>query len=409
VLHFVQRNVKHIDFIYFDAGGGHRSAALALKSIIEEQKRPWDIQLVNLQEVLDSLDIFRKYTGVRLEDVYNHMLKRGYTLGSKLLLRAMHGIIRIYHRAQVKLLTRFWASGNTDLVVSLIPNFNRAIFQALRAADRERDRPATPMVTILTDLADYPPHFWIERQDQYFVCGTSKAEQHARTMGHPADRVFRTSGMIVRPHFYTPVQHDRAEERRRIGLDPALPTGLVLFGGQGSNQMVSIAKAVAKSGLKLQLIMICGHNHKIRKRLSALQTGFPMHIEGFTKEIPYFMHLSDFFIGKPGPGSISEAIHMNLPVIVERNAWTLPQERYNADWIEENQVGVVVRSFRKIADGLRKLLDEQNFARFKANAAAIENRAVFEIPEILDGLLRNQTVPSRSSSTHTTHPRATRI
>ena len=32
-----------------------------------------------------------------------------------------------------------------------------------------------------------------------------------------------------------------------------------------------------------------------------------MHVVGFTSEIPYYMVLSDFFIGKPGPGSISEA------------------------------------------------------------------------------------------------------
>ena len=50
------------------------------------------------------------------------------------------------------------------------------------------------------------------------------------------------------------------------------------------------------------------------------------------------MWLSDFFIGKPGPGSISEAIQMKLPVIIERNSWTLPQERYNADWVRRNRL-----------------------------------------------------------------------
>ena len=58
-----------------------------------------------------------------------------------------------------------------------------------------------------------------------------------------------------------------------------------------------------------------------------------MFVEGFTKEVPRYMQLADYFIGKPGPGSISEAVAMQLPVIVERNAWTLPQERYNADWV----------------------------------------------------------------------------
>ena len=42
------------------------------------------------------------------------------------------------------------------------------------------------------------------------------------------------------------------------------------------------------------------------------------------------MQLADFFIGKPGPGSISEAVQQGLPVIVVDNAWTMPQERYNA-------------------------------------------------------------------------------
>ena len=63
----------------------------------------------------------------------------------------------------------------------------------------------------------------------------------------------------------------------------------------------------------------------------------PMHVEGFTREVPYFMGLADFFIGKPGPGSISEALAMRLPVIVERNAWTLAHERYNADWSWRNR------------------------------------------------------------------------
>ena len=40
------------------------------------------MRLVNLQEVLDSLDVFRKLIGLRLEDVYNLLLRKGWTLGS---------------------------------------------------------------------------------------------------------------------------------------------------------------------------------------------------------------------------------------------------------------------------------------------------------------------------------------
>src|SRR5256714_5962436 len=87
-----------------------------------------------------------------------------------------------------------------------------------------------------------------------------------------------------------------------------------------------------------QLLLICGHNQKLAARLRAMPHAAPMFVEGFTKEVPRYMQLADYFIGKPGPGSLSEAIAMGLPVIVERNAWTLPQERYNADWVLEQEV-----------------------------------------------------------------------
>ena len=100
--------MKKIDLLFFDAGGGHRSAANALKEVIEQQQRPWQISLVNVQEVLDELDIFRKLLGLRLQDCYNFLLNRGWTLGSPQLTRGMQLIIRLYHSKQVRVLEKLW-------------------------------------------------------------------------------------------------------------------------------------------------------------------------------------------------------------------------------------------------------------------------------------------------------------
>lgn len=355
---------------------------MALESVIAAQGYGWNVRLVNLQEVLDSLDIFRKITRIRLEDLYNLLLAKGWTLGSAQLLPLMQRVIRIYHSAAVKLLTEYWRARRPDMVVSLVPNLNRAMFESL-----EKALPGTPFVTILTDLADYPPHFWMEKQQQYFICGTERACEQARVLGHAGSRVFRASGMILRPDFYEPPARDQAQERRRLGLDPDLPTGLVLFGGQGSNVMVSIAQRLGNSSLAVQLILICGRNAKLKARLEKLKTRNRLFVEGFTKQIPYYMHLSDFFIGKPGPGSISEALQMHLPVIVESNAWTLPQERYNAQWVREQGVGMVLKNFRGIEAAVKELLSTQRLARMKEKISAISNRAVFEIPVILQKIL----------------------
>ena len=74
---------------------------------------------------------------------------------------------------------------------------------------------------------------------------------------------------------------------------------------------------------------------------------------------------------------------MHLPVIVERNAWTLPQERYNAEWILERELGLVVRGPDQVPAAIKLLLQRGNLARFRSNAAAIHNRAVYEIPPYL--------------------------
>ncbi len=380
--------MKTIELVFFDAGGGHRSAANALCEVAQRQERPWKMRMMNLQELLDEMDIFRKLTGIRMQDLYNHMLRRGWTLGSPLMMKGMHGVIRTLHSKQVSLLTGYWQRKKSDgtqpdVVVSVIPNFNRALFDAIQQV-----MPEVPLVTILTDMADYPPHFWIERQPQYLICGTERARRQALEAGHAPDHVFRTSGMILNPKFHDPVVVDRIPDRAALGLDPELPTALIMFGGEGSPAMLEIARQLDASGLDLQIIAICGKNAKLTAAMRSMPRRISMHVEGFTREVPRFMRLADFFIGKPGPGSISEAVAMGLPVIIERNHWTLPQERYNADWVEEEGVGITLRSFKKeIVGAVRQMLDPSRRCEFLRRVNAQKNRAVFEIPEILEGIL----------------------
>jgi len=369
--------LKTIDLVYFNAGGGHRSAAIALDAVIREQGRPWQVRLINLMEVLDPKDVFRKTMGMEWEDLYNTRLARGWSLGLAQELKFLQALIRLCHQGLTSRLRRYWRRTKPDMVVSLIPNFNRTMYEALAGA-----RPAAPYVTILTDFADLPPHFWIEPgQAQHFVCGTRKAVAQARALGYGPSQVHATSGMIVRPDFYQKPRGDRRAERLKLKLDPDRPTGIVLFGGHGSKAMQGIARRLKDT----QLILICGHNSALAQRLVAMPARAPRLVVGFTPKIRDFMHLSDFFIGKPGPGCISEAIQQGLPVIVVNNTWTMPQERYNAEWVQENRAGIVLDSFKNIDDGVDDVISR--LPEFRARVARIQNRAIFEIPEILERIL----------------------
>ena len=390
--------MRKLTIVFHHAGGGHRSAADALKATLTSQERPWDVTLLDIQELLDPLDLIRRATGLRIQDTYNVILRKGWTRFTPQLLVVLKATIYVYHSSIVKLLRSYWAEHPADLVLSVIPHFNREIAESLRPHGTATSGTKPPFVTLITDLADYPPHFWIERESEYIIAGTERARQQALTMGHPADHVFLTSGMILKPKFYGKTAVDRVAERKRLGLETDCPTGIVLFGGHGSRVMVDITKKLNEAGSGVQLILICGHNQKLAAQLKGLRTRKPIAIVGFAQNVEYYMALADFFIGKPGPGSISEALQFHLPVIVECNSKTLPQERYNAEWVTEKGYGIVVPSFKRIARAVQRLLQSATFDEFRKKVNAYSNRALFEVPTILEQCAEHAATPFQSEA-----------
>ena len=101
------------------------------------------------------------------------------------------------------------------------------------------------------------------------------------------------------------------------------------------------------------------------------------------------MQLSDYFIGKPGPGSLSESIHMGLPVITFRNASTMPQERFNTAWVIEHQYGLVINKLRDLSDAVDKMIAD--LPAFKVRVSMTNNRAVFDVVEALDQIIYSKS------------------
>lgn len=377
--------MTRIDLIFFDGGGGHRSTATALYQVIEKQQPFWQPRLVDIQEIetIEHTDMFYKMTRLRGTDIYNLMLKKGWTFLFRLLQTLAKLNIRQNSSELIALLESHWRKNQPDLVVSCIPLFNRILRESL-----QKVMPTTPFVTILTDFADCPPNYWIEPQEQFLICPTEQAVEQARAFGHQEKRIFRTSGLVINPQFYEPIAVVRQIERQRLGLAPDLPTGLVLFGGYGSKVMLEIAKRLDCFQDKLQLIFICGRNEELASALRQSQGFQKRFVTTFTEDIPYYMHLADFLIGKPGNVSISEAMAMKLPVITERNALTMLQERDCCKWITDKEVGIIISNFHNIERAIEKLIQPKNYSHYRANLDTFNNQAVFEVVDILEKILK---------------------
>lgn len=385
-----------INILVLRGGGGHYATYNALRSVVEQQQLPWELSVTfvdamaspavgiaeSSKEQNKSLDI-SKLLGTISDKFYDYIQKNGLGWIHLLTIHLHKLLIKLKHNLDVSLLEENWCKQQPDLVVSVVPFHNKALWESLQKAKLD-----IPVVTILTDFADCPPAYWIEpKTKNYLVCGTEKAVEQAQDLGVDEEHIIKTSGLVIHPRFYQPILCNRRIEREKLGLDPDCVTGLVLFGANGSKVMLEIAKRLEYFQQKLQLIFLCGRNEEVALALREHKSLHKRLVVTFTEDIPYYMYLADFFIGKPGNVSISEALVMKLPVIVERNFLTLPQERYAADWIQEKQVGITIPSFRNIHKAVEKFIEPENFARYRANVAAINNQAVFEIPDILNQIL----------------------
>jgi UDP-N-acetylglucosamine:LPS N-acetylglucosamine transferase len=416
---------KIIEILFIQAGGGHVNAMNALKTELEKQYAApeWDIRPVNLRDVLEPVDLIHKSTKklsalrenleeasprfrnalrddsfvplalkllakeTHAEDVYNDMLKAGKTDGLNFLLFVLQGYIKLRSRRIGKLLQQRWQQpGNRpELVVSVIPNFNRVIFRALNKL-----YPDVPYVTVMTDLMDIGKHFWIERQAQFLICGTEEARQQALKLGYRDQRtVFKTSGMILKPDFY----HAPDPNFSLPGLAADKKTALVTFGGYGSAAAAGIVDRLNDSNLNLQTIVLCGRNEELYEQLQGKNNCHPVP---FTDRVVDYMDAADFMIGKPGPGSLEEARCRGLPVIVLDDSTTMPQERPNIAWIEKHGLGFGVPGFDEIVEDAAMMIE--NLDIYRANIRKLPpNNALAETVDILGRIMKHIIAPANTN------------
>jgi 1,2-diacylglycerol 3-beta-galactosyltransferase len=231
----------------------------------------------------------------------------------------------------------------------------------------------------------------MERGMDRVVVATEAAVEQARALGLPPSRISRTSGMVLHPRFHRAEPAARQRARRELGIGAEDFTVLDLFGGKGSPEVLPLCAALLAESPRWHVVAICGDNPRLQSSVGELQkdSGGRLHSFGFTDRVLELMSACDVLATKPGPGTLAEAFHSRVPVVVPCNAYTIPQERYNAAFVEQNELGIVVRHWREMPGAVSALAaDPVRRARMRRRLEALpENRAVFEILAIVEAEL----------------------
>jgi hypothetical protein len=375
----MEEDLPEIVLLIVDAGGGHRAAANALVAAAESVRPPFRLRVESLQRILQPLDPLHRLTGLDLEQAYNAMVRRRLTWQLVPLLRVLQWSIARLRGPLTRRLAEHLRQRPPAALVSLAPNFNAVARDAVRAA-----LPGRPFLILLTDLADLPPHFWMEPGVEGVFVATEEAERQAEDLGLSAQR---TSGMVLHPRFYEPPGDARDRVRRELGVPDGETLVLLLFGGKGAPEMLPLSRRLLELDPRWHVAAVCGDNPRLFARMERVvqDARGRLHRFGFTSRVHELMDAADLLLTKPGPGSLAEAFHRRIPVVVTLDARTIPQERYNARFVEEQGVGVVVRSWQGMAQAALELCrdSERLLGLRRALDRLPENRAVWELLRLL--------------------------
>lgn len=164
------------------------------------------------------------------DGIYNWLMSSGRAQWVPALHSLGHHLTAFNEPTLVQLFRSYLSKQHWDMVVCCTPHINAPIAEALSSF-----KPSPPLVTLMSDFENSVDHPWMQDHRQYIICGTENAIKQTIALGHPRDRVYGTSGMIVHPSFYRPLGYPVEEGLTRLGLRPGWRTVCIFFGGFAPN------------------------------------------------------------------------------------------------------------------------------------------------------------------------------
>ncbi|HPD15752.1 MAG TPA: undecaprenyldiphospho-muramoylpentapeptide beta-N-acetylglucosaminyltransferase [Planctomycetota bacterium] len=115
-------------------------------------------------------------------------------------------------------------------------------------------------------------------------------------------------------------RRERAACAAQLGLDPSLPTLLVMGGSQGARPLndftISALPLLANSGLRMQAIHLAGAADCDRVRASYEHYAVPAKVFGFLEDMPLAYSACDLAFSRAGGTSIAELTALGIPAIL---------------------------------------------------------------------------------------------
>lgn len=373
---------KRILILTSDAGFGHRSAANAIESAIEElygdqceHKMVNPIDNEATPKLLQQLE--RTYDATVIETPELYRLSY-HALGAPLVSDVVKAAVaRMFHNVMYELLHEF----RPNVIVSTYLLYAEPVAEVIEELELD-----CPFAVVITDLTNVQSLWYSSEATMHFV-PTPAIRQQAYKNKIPATRV-RVTGLPVDPEIVRETRSS-SELRKELDWELEMPTCLVVSGPR-TQKMAEISRLLDQIP-NLQVIVVCGGDSQLYKELKQQKWQGIVHLYDWVDNMPQLLKASDFIVSKAGGLIISESLASGLPMIISE---ALPgQETGNVEYIIDNQAGVLAPSPVEVQETAMSWLedDQAQLNTMKSNARKLgKPQAAYDIAKSLWGLSEGQ-------------------
>ena len=324
-------------------GQGHHQAAKAVYEYFAEETDV-ECRIVDVFEnvnpmLAESLDkgylISTKVTPKTYGRLYGFLENRDETKDS--------GFGRLLKTVLNKKLMHLIKDFKPDVIVAT------HVFAAIALSHLKKKYPfRAKTVAIVTDFTMHP--FWEEVDLDYYVTACEALEFQALKKGYEKEQI-KPFGIPIRKKFAKKLE--KSEARKLLGIDEKF-TIMMMMGSMGyGDDIFDIVKSIDSMKDDLQVIVVCGNNKKMKRRLSNMSFSHNVISLGFVDNVDVLMDCADCIVTKPGGLSTSEALAKELPIIMLD---PIPgQEDRNKEFMLNNGIALNISKTLRVEEAIYQL------------------------------------------------------
>lgn len=337
---------KKILIITCHGGGGHMSAAYALKAYLEKEGC-YDVELIDpMSELFPPIDPFfaltKKYVG---QDIYNMLLERNHKRLTNLFYYFGYLLAKLKHKAMSVLFKTCFLEKQADVIISVIPFINGCLSEVTQDL-------AIPFILLPTDydISSFLMYLDTRTHDQFSLClplNTPEIRKPLNTALVKPEQSLIT-GFALRPDFFE--KKDRTTLKKKYNIPIKKPTVLVIMGATASKILITYVHQLSQITVPIHLMICVGRNKQLIKKIKRIH--LPEHVTATIYDNSFtmsdLMACADVCITKPGSATFAENLQLSVPLILDNTSTPLLWEYQNIKLVEQYKIGKVIHRKRDI-------------------------------------------------------------